>query len=83
MGTITNSKILKSADALAVGDKIEGVSKYDGTRAVWIVADVQEKIDPILGKVIQVNAHVRTPDGYVHESHEVFLKASQKIWILA
>ena len=83
--TIENVRTLKRADQLAVGDKREGTSKYEKTeRVVWHVTDVQEKIDPVLGRVIQINFTVHAPDGsFLWENHEIFLRPSERIWVLS
>lgn len=79
--TVETVKTLKRADALAVGDKIQGVSKYSSIPVTWTVADVQTKTDPVLGTVVQVNAHVRTDEGYLDQSHEFFMRPSERLWI--
>lgn len=84
MGLITFTTIVKRADALAVGDKISGHSKFEGDRVDWKVVHVKETQDPVLGTVIQINLNVRTPDDkFLSESHEIFLRPADRVHILA
>lgn len=84
--TVENARTLKRADQLAVGDRRDGTSKYDKDKpVVWTVRDVQTKLDPFLGIVIQVNASIHTViDGegnYLLENHEFFLRPSERVWV--
>jgi hypothetical protein len=79
---ITKARTLKSASALAEGDRIEGTSKYDkGESVIWTIADVQNKIHPVLGAVVQVNVHTRDEGGWISEGVEFFLRPTERIWI--
>jgi hypothetical protein len=79
--------IVKRADALEVGDKILGTSKYEPTASVeWVIFDVRRKIDPILGPVVQVNVNVHAPEPeaqFVAESHEFFMRPYDRIHVQA